>query len=146
MGDYDTVRVSPSTLIFAFAGLFVVMIGCAFVAPAASLALLRLLVFREKPIERIRKRLALDVAERRQPQDGRITMKINGRSIDLRVATLPTVYGEKMVMRIFDRGFDTIVFTGPTFGAVGGGVHVHGARGARAMTMPVTAREKPAPA
>jgi type II secretion system protein E len=45
----------------------------------------------------------LDIAERRLPQDGRIYIKIAGKSIDLRVSILPTSYGESMVMRILDR-------------------------------------------
>lgn len=45
----------------------------------------------------------LDIAERRIPQDGRISMTVGGKAIDLRVATLPTVYGEKIVMRILDK-------------------------------------------
>lgn len=44
----------------------------------------------------------MDIAEKRVPQDGRITLMISGRPIDLRVASLPTVYGEKIVMRILD--------------------------------------------
>ena len=44
----------------------------------------------------------IDIAERRIPQDGRLSVTINGRKIDLRVATLPTVWGEKIVMRILD--------------------------------------------
>lgn len=44
----------------------------------------------------------LDIAERRIPQDGRISLKISGKKIDLRLSTLPTVYGEKIVMRILD--------------------------------------------
>lgn len=42
----------------------------------------------------------LDIAEKRKPQDGRIRIKYKGRKIDLRVSTVPTVYGEKVVMRI----------------------------------------------
>ncbi|SNZ15888.1 GspE/PulE family protein [Hydrogenobacter hydrogenophilus] len=42
----------------------------------------------------------MDIAERRKPQDGRIRIKIGGKRIDLRVSTVPTVYGEKTVMRI----------------------------------------------
>ncbi len=42
----------------------------------------------------------LDIAEKRKPQDGRIRLKIDDRKIDLRVSTVPTVYGEKIVMRI----------------------------------------------
>jgi type IV pilus assembly protein PilB len=54
-------------------------------------------------ISRLKVMADINIAERRVPQDGRITMKVNGRSIDLRVATLPTVYGEKVVMRILDK-------------------------------------------
>jgi type IV pilus assembly protein PilB len=46
----------------------------------------------------------LDIAERRLPQDGRIKLRIVGRTIDLRVSTLPTIFGEKVVMRILDKG------------------------------------------
>ncbi|MGE5176263.1 MAG: type IV-A pilus assembly ATPase PilB [Hyphomicrobiales bacterium] len=46
----------------------------------------------------------LDIAERRIPQDGRIKLRILGRTIDLRVSTLPTIFGEKVVMRILDKG------------------------------------------
>jgi type IV pilus assembly protein PilB len=45
----------------------------------------------------------LDIAERRLPQDGRIKLKIKGREVDLRVSTLPTLFGEKIVMRILDK-------------------------------------------
>jgi type IV pilus assembly protein PilB len=55
-------------------------------------------------ISRLKVMADINIAERRVPQDGRITMKVNGRGIDLRVATLPTVYGEKVVMRILDKG------------------------------------------
>ncbi len=44
----------------------------------------------------------IDIAERRKPQDGRMSVSHGGRKIDLRVATLPTVFGEKIVMRILD--------------------------------------------
>jgi type IV pilus assembly protein PilB len=44
----------------------------------------------------------MDIAERRAPQDGRFLVKINGRRIDLRVSTLPTQYGEKVVMRLLE--------------------------------------------
>ena len=47
---------------------------------------------------------SLDIAERRVPQDGRIALNIGGRHLDLRVATLPTVYGEKVVIRVLDSG------------------------------------------
>ena len=45
----------------------------------------------------------LNIAERRLPQDGRIQLKIQGRSVDFRVSTVPTMYGESVVMRILDR-------------------------------------------
>ena len=45
----------------------------------------------------------LDIAERRLPQDGRIKLKIRGKPVDLRVSTLPTLFGEKIVMRILDK-------------------------------------------
>jgi type IV pilus assembly protein PilB len=54
-------------------------------------------------ISRLKVMADINIAERRIPQDGRISMKVSGRSIDLRVATLPTVYGEKIVMRILDK-------------------------------------------
>jgi type IV pilus assembly protein PilB len=46
----------------------------------------------------------LDIAERRIPQDGRIKLRLLGRNIDLRVSSLPTIFGEKVVMRILDKG------------------------------------------
>ena len=54
-------------------------------------------------ISRLKVMAEINIAERRVPQDGRISMKVGGRPIDLRVATLPTVYGEKVVMRILDK-------------------------------------------
>jgi type IV pilus assembly protein PilB len=45
----------------------------------------------------------LDIAEKRIPQDGRVGMELNGKHIDLRVATLPAAHGEKVVMRILDQ-------------------------------------------
>jgi general secretion pathway protein E len=45
----------------------------------------------------------LNIAERRLPQDGRIKLRLMGREIDLRVSTLPTLYGESVVLRILDR-------------------------------------------
>ena len=54
-------------------------------------------------ISRIKIMARMDIAERRLPQDGRIRIKIAGKDIDLRVSSLPTVYGESVVMRILDR-------------------------------------------
>jgi type IV pilus assembly protein PilB len=45
----------------------------------------------------------LDIAERRLPQDGRIMVSVEGKSVDLRVSTLPTVFGESVVMRVLDK-------------------------------------------
>jgi len=45
----------------------------------------------------------LDIAEKRVPQDGRIKVRMHGKPIDLRVSTLPTIFGEKVVMRILDQ-------------------------------------------
>ena len=53
-------------------------------------------------IARIKIVSRMDIAERRLPQDGRFKMKISGRAIDVRVSTIPTIYGEKVVMRILD--------------------------------------------
>jgi type IV pilus assembly protein PilB len=62
--------------------------------------------FRMKPaiISRLKIMAELDIAERRVPQDGRIKIRIVGRTIDLRVSSLPTIFGEKIVMRILDKG------------------------------------------
>ncbi len=46
----------------------------------------------------------LDIAERRQPQDGRIRIRLEERELDLRVSTVPTLYGESVVLRLLDRG------------------------------------------
>ncbi|NSW77849.1 MAG: Flp pilus assembly complex ATPase component TadA [Chthonomonadetes bacterium] len=54
-------------------------------------------------ISRIKVMADMDIAERRIPQDGRITIKVEGRQIDLRVSTLPIQYGERVVMRVLDR-------------------------------------------
>jgi type IV pilus assembly protein PilB len=53
-------------------------------------------------ISRLKIMSDIDIAERRKPQDGRMSVRHSGRKIDLRVATLPTVWGEKVVMRILD--------------------------------------------
>lgn len=50
----------------------------------------------------------IDIAEKRKPQDGRLSVKHDGRTIDLRVATLPTVWGESIVMRILDNTNTTL--------------------------------------
>jgi type IV pilus assembly protein PilB len=57
----------------------------------------------------------MNVAEHRVPQDGRISLKVGAKGIDLRMATLPTIHGEKVVMRVLDKssvvlGFDSLGF------------------------------------
>jgi type IV pilus assembly protein PilB len=54
-------------------------------------------------ISRIKVMSSLNIAETRLPQDGRITKEINGQGIDMRVSTLPTVFGESVVLRVLDR-------------------------------------------
>jgi general secretion pathway protein E len=55
-------------------------------------------------ISRVKIMARLNIAERRLPQDGRIKLAVRGKDIDLRVATMPTMYGEAVVLRILDRG------------------------------------------
>jgi len=57
---------------------------------------------------RIKIMAKLDISERRLPQDGRIKLKVHGKDIDMRVSTLPTLYGESVVIRILDRGNLTV--------------------------------------
>ncbi len=59
--------------------------------------------YRAALISRVKIMADLDISERRLPQDGRIKIKIGGRPIDLRVSVLPTIFGEKVVMRILDQ-------------------------------------------
>jgi len=54
-------------------------------------------------ISRVKLMARLNIAERRMPQDGRIKIKTLGRDVDLRVSTLPTLFGESVVMRLLDR-------------------------------------------
>jgi general secretion pathway protein E len=61
-------------------------------------------------ISRIKIMANLDIAERRLPQDGRIRLRIQGKEIDLRVSTLPTMHGESVVMRILDKGHVALDF------------------------------------
>ncbi len=59
--------------------------------------------FKAAIISRVKLMARLNIAERRLPQDGRIKIKTIGREVDLRVSTLPTLYGESVVMRLLDR-------------------------------------------
>ena len=54
-------------------------------------------------VSRIKVMAELDISERRRPQDGRLAVKTSSRAVDLRISTLPTINGEKIVMRILDR-------------------------------------------
>jgi len=58
---------------------------------------------RAAAVSRIKIMANMDIAERRLPQDGRIELRVDGREIDLRVSTIPTVFGEKVVMRLLDK-------------------------------------------
>jgi general secretion pathway protein E len=55
-------------------------------------------------ISRIKLLAELDIAERRRPQDGRIRVRLESRELDLRVSTVPTMYGESVVLRLLDHG------------------------------------------
>jgi general secretion pathway protein E len=55
-------------------------------------------------VSRIKLLAELDIAERRRPQDGRIRVRLESRELDLRVSTVPTMYGESVVLRLLDRG------------------------------------------
>jgi general secretion pathway protein E len=74
-------------------------------------------------ISRIKVLAKLNIAERRLPQDGRIKLRIEGREIDMRISTVPTLHGESVVMRILDKGsvpldFETLGFEGNTRAAL----------------------------
>jgi len=58
--------------------------------------------YRAAIVSRVKIMADLDISERRLPQDGRIKVKLRGRAIDLRLSVLPTIFGEKVVMRILD--------------------------------------------
>ena len=53
----------------------------------------------------------LDIAERRLPQDGRISLRIAGRAVDVRVSTLPSGHGERVVLRLLDKQAGRIELT-----------------------------------
>ena len=54
-------------------------------------------------ISRLKVMADMNIAEKRIPQDGRMSMRVGGKQLDLRIATLPTVYGEKVVIRVLDK-------------------------------------------
>jgi len=55
-------------------------------------------------VSRIKIMAKMNIAERRLPQDGRIRLQLGGQDLDIRVSTIPTIYGESIVMRLLDRG------------------------------------------
>lgn len=59
--------------------------------------------FAKLVVSRIKVMARLNIAEKRLPQDGRISLHVGGRSVDVRVSTLPSVHGERVVMRLLDR-------------------------------------------
>jgi general secretion pathway protein E len=72
--------------------------------------------FQSSILSRVKIMAGLNIAEKRLPQDGRIRLKVAGKDIDIRVSTVPTTYGERIVMRLLDRSsvlrdLDTIGFT-----------------------------------
>lgn len=69
-------------------------------------------------ISRIKIMASLDIAERRLPQDGRIKLRLQGKEIDLRVSTVPTMHGESVVMRILDKSGTALDFATLGFDAV----------------------------
>jgi len=69
-------------------------------------------------ISRLKIMAELDISEKRLPQDGRISLRIGGRAIDVRVSTLPSAHGERAVLRLLDKG-DSTRFTLESLGMAG---------------------------
>ncbi len=63
-------------------------------------------------VSRVKIMAHLDIAEKRLPQDGRITLRVAGRPVDVRVSTLPTAHGERVVMRLLDKQAGRLNLTG----------------------------------
>ena len=63
-------------------------------------------------VSRIKIMAKLDIAEKRMPQDGRITLRLAGRPVDVRVSSLPTAHGERVVMRLLDKQAGRLTLTG----------------------------------
>jgi type IV pilus assembly protein PilB len=71
-------------------------------------------------VSRLKIMASVDITERRVPQNGRLTVRLANRKVDLRLATLPTVWGEKIVLRVLDTGgidleLEKLGFTGDTY-------------------------------
>lgn len=62
-------------------------------------------------VSRVKIMARLDIAEKRMPQDGRITLRLAGRPVDVRVSTLPTAHGERVVMRLLDKQAGRLTLT-----------------------------------
>ena len=74
-------------------------------------------------VSRIKILSQLDIAERRMPQDGRTKLRVHGKDMDSRVSTIPTMFGESVVMRLLEKNFDllsleSLHFTPPTLKAM----------------------------
>ena len=74
-------------------------------------------------VSRIKILSQLDIAERRMPQDGRTKLRVHGKEMDARVSTIPTMFGESVVMRLLEKNFDllsleSLNFTPPTLKAM----------------------------
>ena len=67
--------------------------------------------FQAAIISRVKVMANMDIAEKRLPQDGRIGIRVEGEEIDIRVSTMPTVYGESLSLRLLTRGGDLISLT-----------------------------------
>ena len=72
-------------------------------------------------ISRVKIMAELDIAEKRKPQDGRIRVKVAGRDVDVRISTVPTTWGESVVMRILDRS--SVLLTLEDLGLAGRKLH-----------------------
>ncbi|MBS0507008.1 MAG: Flp pilus assembly complex ATPase component TadA [Proteobacteria bacterium] len=74
-------------------------------------------------VSRIKILSQLDIAERRLPQDGRTKIRVHGKEMDVRVSTVPTAFGESVVLRLLEKNFDllsleSLHFTPPTLAAM----------------------------
>lgn len=69
------------------------------------------LVLASMLVSRIKVMARLDIAEKRLPQDGRIALKLGGRAVDLRVSTIPSSFGERVVLRLLDKSAERLDLT-----------------------------------
>ena len=59
-------------------------------------------------VSRIKIMASLDIAEKRMPQDGRISLRVGNKALDIRVSTLPTAHGERVVMRLLEKNYSKL--------------------------------------